>query len=198
MFYFLILIGSALILFGMYSRKKQQAAGHEPVPQAVTKKVDEDALGPAGFKALSIRMDQVEKLVFQSLMVQEGRKAVIRKESGGIDAEADETVSDPESEESIEDEPHSVRTAYPATEVTASAAQTKPARNERLSEKAVSALVGTKPEEETPRKKPMPDNIRAIVDYEKQGLSVQEIVNITRMKKGEVLLLKNLSKHYFK
>ncbi|HSP47131.1 MAG TPA: hypothetical protein VLN47_03535, partial [Clostridiaceae bacterium] len=46
------------------------------------------------------------------------------------------------------------------------------------------------------RRKPMPDNIRAIADYEKQGLSVQEIVNVTRMKKGEVLLLKNLSKHY--
>lgn len=49
-----------------------------------------------------------------------------------------------------------------------------------------------------PEKKPMPDNIRAVVDYEDQGLSVQEIANITRMKKGEVLLLRSLSKHYTK
>ena len=50
----------------------------------------------------------------------------------------------------------------------------------------------------TPEKKPMPDNIRTVVDYEDQGLSVQEIANITRMKKGEVLLLRSLSKHYTK
>lgn len=48
------------------------------------------------------------------------------------------------------------------------------------------------------KKKPMPDNIRKVMDYEKEGLSIQEIANITRMNKGEVLLLRNLSKHYRK
>jgi hypothetical protein len=52
------------------------------------------------------------------------------------------------------------------------------------------------PEEAPPVRQPMPDNIKAIIDYENQGLSIQEIANITRMNKGEVLLLKNLSKHY--
>jgi len=48
------------------------------------------------------------------------------------------------------------------------------------------------------KKKPMPDHIRKVMDYEKEGLSIQEIANITRMNKGEVLLLRNLSKHYRK
>ena len=48
------------------------------------------------------------------------------------------------------------------------------------------------------KKKPMPDHIRKVMEYEKEGLSIQEIANITRMNKGEVLLLRNLSKHYRK
>lgn len=52
------------------------------------------------------------------------------------------------------------------------------------------------PEEQQIKKQPMPDSVKAVLEYESQGLSLQEIANITRMDKGEVLLLKNLSKHY--
>jgi hypothetical protein len=52
------------------------------------------------------------------------------------------------------------------------------------------------PEEQPIKKQPMPDSVKAVLEYESQGLSLQEIANITRMDKGEVLLLKNLSKHY--
>ncbi len=45
-------------------------------------------------------------------------------------------------------------------------------------------------------KKEMPPHIRAVVDYEKEGKSLQEIAVLTKMNKGEVLLLRNLSKHY--
>lgn len=198
MFYFLILTGSGLIFFGMYSRKRHQAAGEKPVPQAVKQKVQEDVSVPADLEALSIRMDQVEKLVFQSLIVHEGRKAVIRKENDEIDEETEDTASGHESEEITAEETHSIRTGYSSLEVIESADRTEPALTEGLPEMNVIALEGRKPGEAAPKKKPMPDNIRAIVDYERQGLSVQEIVNVTRMKKGEVLLLKNLSKHYLK
>ncbi len=45
-------------------------------------------------------------------------------------------------------------------------------------------------------KKEMPPHIRAVVDYEKEGKTVQEIAALTKMNKGEVLLLRSLSKHY--
>lgn len=45
-------------------------------------------------------------------------------------------------------------------------------------------------------KKPMPDHIRVILDYEREGFSVEEIAKKAGINKGEVLLLKNLSKHY--
>ncbi|HSL86979.1 MAG TPA: hypothetical protein VK861_08605, partial [Bacteroidales bacterium] len=54
------------------------------------------------------------------------------------------------------------------------------------------------PEEESLPEKSIPDNIRAFMEYEDQGMTVQQIASITRRNKGEVLLLKNLSKHYRK
>lgn len=47
-----------------------------------------------------------------------------------------------------------------------------------------------------PLKKEMPPHIRAVVNYEREGRSLEEIVVLTKMNKGEVLLLQNLSKHY--
>lgn len=130
MFYFLMLFGAGSILLGMHNRRYSQA--EEPAAEVPT--VD-------GMEELKARMEQMEQLVFQSLVKQEEHKADT--------AEAGEE-------------------AAPVSE------------------------------EPTAARKPMPDNIRAILDYESQGLSVQEISNIRRMNKGEVLLLKNLSKHYSK
>ncbi len=67
----------------------------------------------------------------------------------------------------------------------------------------VEAIVEVEKEDEVveviePKRKPMPDHIRKVMEYEKEGLSIQEIANVTKMNKGEVLLLRNLSKHYEK
>lgn len=69
-----------------------------------------------------------------------------------------------------------------------------------ISEKISIELTAEKEEAEDleSKKKPMPDNIRKVMDYEDEGLSIQQIANVTRMSKGEVLLLRNLSKHYRK
>jgi hypothetical protein len=176
MFYFLILTGSAFILFGLYSRKHQMT-GPDPVLQAARPKGPE-AASDSGVEALRIRMDQIEKLIFQSLMVQEGRKAEGR--TGSLEGPGRPSVQLP---------------VESAGAVSADSTGILPAHEEGFTPMAAGILEEVDPVE-VPKRKPMPDNIRAIADYEKQGLSVQEIANVTRMKKGEVLLLKNLSKHY--
>lgn len=52
------------------------------------------------------------------------------------------------------------------------------------------------PEVKLPEKKPMPESMRTVVELEKAGHGVQEMVAATGMKKGEILLLLSLSKHY--
>jgi len=135
MFYILMLTGSGLILLGLNNRRIQKRflpsagfAAAEPVPASVSFDLEE----------LEGRMEQLERLMFQSMVNREEEKA------------------------------------------------------EAASEPVEAAAAG---EPQVP-KQPMPDNVRAVLDYESQGLSLQEIANITRMNKGEVLLLKNLSKHY--
>ena len=127
MFYILILFGAALILLGIYIRKNQrEAEPGRPVFESY------------GMEEMKNRMEQLEQLLFESLVKQEAIK--------------------------MED-------------------------CEEHKEPAV-------PEEAASARKPMPDSMRTVVEYEKEGLNVQEIANLTRMNKGEVLLLKNLSKHY--
>lgn len=136
MFNFLFALGSGLILLGIVNKRKQLSEEQPEVqvshPDAKTFESEE----------LMNRMEQLEQLVFQSLLRQEEAK-----------------------EEPAEQVPEQKAAA---------------------------------PEEPAVSRKPMPDNVREILEYENQGLSVQEIANITRMNKGEVLLLKNLSKHYSK
>jgi len=127
MFYILILFGAALILLGIYIGKNQTAA--EP---------GQPIIETCGMEEMKNRMEQMEQLLFESLLKQEE----IRME----DFEEHE-------EPAVQEEAPAVR-------------------------------------------KPMPDNMRTVVEYEKEGLNTQEIANLTRMNKGEVLLLKNLSKHY--
>jgi hypothetical protein len=144
MFYVLILLGFGFILLGTYIRKKQTTDEHFQPVIAVNAAVSKDynqAPEIYNMEELENRVEQLEQLLFQSLVKQEENK------SNGI-VENEEEIS--------------------------------------------------QPEEAPPGRQPMPDNIKAIIDYENEGLSLQEIVNITRMNKGEVLLLKNLSKHYSK
>lgn len=123
MFYFLILLGLILILFGIIIKKIQMRIQYEQPDE-----LDDDSVSVE----LMDRLEQLEQMIFESFLNEEEKKAaeLIKKTS---------------------------------TEC-----------------------------------KPMPDSIRTIVEYERRGFSVQEIVNITKMNKGEVLLLKNLSKHYLK
>jgi hypothetical protein len=137
MFNFLFALGSGLILLGIVNKRKQ-LPDEQPEVQ-----VSHPAAKTFESEELMNRMEQLEQLVFQSLLRQEEAKA----------EEPAEQVPEKKAETTVE----------PAA----------------------------------PRK-PMPDNVRAILEYENQGLSIQEIANITRMNKGEVLLLKNLSKHYSK
>lgn len=190
MFYFLIVTGSAFVLFGLYSRKRQQAEGLEPVLQAAKPETQEEASRDAGIEALRIRMDQIEKLIFQSLMVQEGRKSDVRQ---GIMESRDRE----QEQLSVEGVIMRIEEGDTSSEpvITAGKSPAVPAHEEGFTTMDSGILEQVEPVE-IRKRKPMPDNIRAIADYEMQGLSVQEIVNVTKMKKGEVLLLKNLSKHY--
>jgi hypothetical protein len=138
-FYILVLLGSACILLGFSNRRIQKQYGlpegfaaAEPVP--VPESIDT--------AELKSRVEQLEKLVFQNLVIREEEKA--------------ETAAEAE----------------------------EPAVHEEAAA------------HEEAQRQPMPDSVRAVLDYESQGLSLHEIANITRMNKGEVLLLKNLSKHY--
>jgi hypothetical protein len=137
MFNFLFALGSGLILLGIVNKRKQLP---EEQPEV---QVSQPAAKTFESEELMNRMEQLEQLVFQSLL----RKEEVKAEE----------------------------TAEQAPEPKAAA-----------------------PEEPPAPKRPMPDNVREILEYENQGLSIQEIANITRMNKGEVLLLKNLSKHYSK
>lgn len=51
-------------------------------------------------------------------------------------------------------------------------------------------------EEQVPEKKPMPDHVKRVWDLLKEGHSTAEVSRQLSISKGEVLLLKNLSKHY--
>ncbi|MBR0575940.1 hypothetical protein KCG48_06255 [Proteiniclasticum sp. BAD-10] len=64
----------------------------------------------------------------------------------------------------------------------------------RETEKAAEETIA--PEVKLPEKKPMPESMRTVVELEKAGHGVQEMVAATGMKKGEILLLLSLSKHY--
>ena len=51
-------------------------------------------------------------------------------------------------------------------------------------------------EEEVSEKKPMPEHVKKVWDLLKEGRSTAEAARELGISKGEVLLLKNLSKHY--
>ncbi len=161
MFYFLILLGGGLILLGLQIRKTEK--NHDQVqfkeigPDEQAKPVDS-----SGLHELNDRIDQLQKLVFESLMAKEENRVaekteIFEEKASGIE----EKTLKPEHDD-------------------------KPL--EMVSDKEV----------EVPEAMPIPENIKAILEYENQGLSVQEIAKQTHMNKGEVLLLQNLAKHYAK
>lgn len=161
MFYFLVLLGGGLILFGLQIRKKEKSHGGLPLKAMGAVEVNKP-VDSSGLHELNDRIDQLQKLVFESLMAKEEHRL-----RDNMEIFEDKVKSiDEEMEEAEQFE--------------------KPVENRNNKEVKL------------PKIKPIPENIKAILEYENQGLSVQEIANQTHMNKGEVLLLQNLAKHYAK
>ncbi|MGB4589236.1 MAG: hypothetical protein WBI17_08400 [Clostridiaceae bacterium] len=160
MFYFNLLLGGGLILLGLKKRKNERI----PEMKLVRKEAieQEKLIDTSGINELNLRIDQLQKLVFESLLVKEENR---RNESSDIFIEKAQEVEQPISEPKLVEMPDEVIVSKEAL---------------------------------LPITKPIPENIKAMLDYESKGLSVQEIASQTHMNKGEVLLLQNLAKHYAK
>jgi len=192
MFYFLLILGSGLILLGLMLRKRETAV--DAAGRALSATLSDvharrgmDYENTELATDLTDRMEELEKTLFEQLL-----KWQVEKEDLIQKLEVQGT-------ENVQEDSTSIRTAeLPVTEK-----MENTEKDIRTEEKAPSVNLAVvaeavQEEEQMPGKKPVPDNIRAVMEYEEQGLSVQEIAKITRMKKGEVLLLRNLSKHYKK
>jgi len=177
MFYFLLIAGAGLISFGLHLRRNELSLdlsiSEDMVFNGQEKEVrGQDSLDMPGkelMEDLRHRMEELEGTLFENLMKWElERKELLER----LEKEPAAAV--------LQEEPAEIMTQ--AAELT----------------EVMEAAVIPGPSGNMPERKPMPDNIKAIVEYEEEGLTVQEIANITRMKKGEVLLLRSLSKHYTK
>ncbi|MFH5834835.1 hypothetical protein ACHAL6_02005 [Proteiniclasticum sp. C24MP] len=178
MFYFLLFTGTALILYGIMGIIKERDLGRQPFLQV--EHTSEDAVSRVrtreedqeSVRDLTDRMAEMEKSLFDHLLKwQMEKKELLEKMETGSASTEKQSTEDVSSDLIME--------------------EVRKVPDEILEEKI-------EEQEEPSKKKPMPENIRRVLDYEEEGLSVQEIANITRMKKGEVLLLRNLSKHYRK
>lgn len=161
MFYFLLLMGGGFILLGLKKRQKERNPDRM---EFLTVDADKPhkPVDSSGLDELNKRIDHLQKLLFESLLVkEENRLGENRKVWEEKALSFEDQISEPERSE-------------------------KPVVIEDYKEVIM------------PNTKPMPENIKAILEYESKGLSVQEIANQTHMNKGEVLLLQNLAKHYAK
>lgn len=161
MFYFSLLLGGGLILLGLQKRKAERNPDQTQSKEMSMDKQDK-LVDSSGFYELNDRIDQLQKLVFESLMAKEENRL------------SEKTEIFEEKASGIEDE------------------IAKPEHDDKPLD-----IVSNK-EVEAPETMMMPENIKAILEYENQGLSIQEIAKQTHMNKGEVLLLQNLAKHYAK
>ena len=192
MFYFLLILGTGLILLGLQLRKRETFV--DAADRALSATLSDvharrgmDYENTELATDLTDRMEELEKTLFEQLL-----KWQVEKEDLIQKLEVQDT-------ENAEENAASKRTAeIPVTEEMENTEEDIRTEIKASSVKEVVEAETVHEEEQMPGKKPVPDNIRAVMEYEEQGLSVQEIAKITRMKKGEVLLLRNLSKHYKK
>lgn len=192
MFYFLLILGSGLIIIGLQQRKRQMPVDAEE--RALTEALS-DVYARRGMDYentelaadLNDRMEELEKTLFEQLMKwQLEKEELIQK----LEVQDTETLQDMST--SVPDD------IIPVTDTKENEReQIEPQKTDPETKRDL-LVEPTSSEEVSLEKKPVPDNIRSVMDYEDEGLSVEEIAKITRMKKGEVLLLKNLSKHYRK
>jgi len=178
MFYFLLCTGTALILYGIMGIRRERNHSMQPflkledAPDEPAPRGESVEKDQETIRDLTDRMAEMEKSLFDHLLKwQMEKKELLEKmETGTAVLEKSSLQSEPSDFNGEEEK--------------------------RVPDESVSEQV--EEEAELAKKKPMPENIRKVLDYEEEGLSVQQIANVTRMKKGEVLLLKNLSKHYRK
>ncbi|WP_312651429.1 hypothetical protein [Proteiniclasticum sp.] len=192
MFYFLLILGSGLIIIGLQQRKRQMPVDAEE--RALTEALS-DVYARRGMDYentelaadLNDRMEELEKTLFEQLMKwQLEKEELIQK----LEVQDTETLQDMST--SVPDD------IIPVIDMKENEREQIEPQKTDPETKSDLLVEPTSSEEVSLEKKPVPDNIRSVMDYEDEGLSVEEIAKITRMKKGEVLLLKNLSKHYRK
>lgn len=185
MFYIITLMSIALIVYGFNMKKSQaqnsieglsvkgekEAMGLEkvkPMSAIDHEKFMEEIFEREEFLLLRSRVEDVEGALFRNLLTWQEEKDVLLKKIEMM--EKNHKVQMNNLRDTLMDE------------------RDLSLKKSRRDAEDVDEIILTK--------KIMPPHIRAVVEYEKEGRSVSEIANLTKMNKGEVLLLKNLSKHY--
>jgi len=193
MFYFLLFTGAAMILYGMRGMQKERDRERQqffavPVSDVKPAALPVQEENQEIIADLTDRMSEMEKSLFEHLLKWQMEKEELL---GKIRTEKVSTgeVKTRSQEKKV------VKEAIIKIEEIKDKEENKVIAEKRDIEKAAEK---EEAEDLESKKKPMPDNIRKVMDYEEEGLSIQQIANVTRMNKGEVLLLRNLSKHYRK
>lgn len=181
MLYIIALVAIALFVYGV-QMKKNQASGKDTKMTEVTReestfspgidpldheKLMEEVFDREEFLLLRARVEDVEGTLFRNLLAWQEEKAKLLEKMEAMENSHGIQMT------KMEDAMINIE-FYPV--------------DEHKVKKNMS--------ESTLAKKVMPPHIRAVVEYEKEGKSLSEIATLTKMNKGEVLLLKNLSKHY--
>lgn len=196
MFYFLLFIGTAMILHGLRGMKKQRrqerrryfaATETDEKPDVFPMKEENQET----IADLTDRMSEMEKSLFEHLLKWQMEKEELLGQIRTENSSSIEVKSRVQEKKAEKEKKVSREEIIDQEEIIEIAEITEKADMEATTEEDEAADLESK-------KKPMPDNIRKVMDYEEEGLSIQQIANVTRMNKGEVLLLRNLSKHYRK
>jgi len=138
MFYFLLILGGGFILIGLQKRKKERNPDSLQF-MTLGADIEDKPVDSSGLHELNDRIDQLQKLVFESLLVKEENKS------------AENELIFEEKVQGFKDE------------ILKSEQMEKPV--ETLEHKEVILS----------KTKLIPDNIKAMLEYESKGLSVQEI-----------------------
>lgn len=159
MFYFLLILGTGLVIYGMIRKNEEvtkgpfAAAAESPGPalgNVMAAEIWEE--GEEAVKDLQYRMESLEKTFFAEMLNwQMERETLVMR------------LTEKEGPSSME---------------------------ERPVEEPLSLEV------ERPMKKPMPDHVRSVLELSKEGKTTAEVAKEMKISKGEVLLLRNLAKHY--
>ena len=180
MLYIIALVAIALFIYGFQMKKNQGLEKETTIAEVALEKSDlnpgiadfdhekfmDEIFEREEFLLLRARVEDVEGALFRNLLTWQEEKTELLEKMEAMEKSHEVQM------EKMEDAMINID-FYPG---------------EELKEKEIS--------EGKSEKKVMPPHIRAVVELEKEGKSLSEIATLTKMNKGEVLLLKNLSKHY--